>query len=101
MTPAEANVWLRKIVRQRKRLIRTGDTKINLLKCSRITEEISLLLQANPYKGAKIFSLIYRKRDLIRYIIPGNDAQETNLKTLQKCIQVYKQISMYYEEAMG
>jgi hypothetical protein len=87
MTPAEANIWLRKIVRQRKRLIRTGDTKINLTKCTNITNELSLLLQANPYNGIKIFRLIYRKSELIRYIIPGNDALDKNLKILNECIR--------------
>lgn len=101
MTPAEANVWLRKVVRQRKRLLRTGETKINLTRCANVTEQLSLLLQANSYKGSKIFRFIYRKQDSIRYIIPGNEAQKTNLEKLQQCIQVYKQISMYYEETMG
>ena len=87
MTPAEANVWLRKVVRQRKRLLRTRESKVNPMKCAKIVDELTLLLGAYGYKGKEIFRLIYRKRDNIRYIIPGNKGEDTNLKILDQCIR--------------
>ena len=87
MTPAEANEWLRKVVRQRKRLLRTRESKVNLMKCAKIVDELTLLLGAYGYKGKEIFRLIYRKRDNIRYIIPGNKGEDKNLKILEQCIR--------------
>lgn len=85
MEAKEAKRWVKSVVNQRKRLLRTLDSKVNPALCASICERIDRYLSANAYNGDKIYHFIRRHYSDILIIIPGNNGQSENLKKLNEC----------------
>ena len=85
MEAKEAKRWVLSIVRQRRRLLKTLDSKVNPAMCTTICERLDMYLGANPYSGDKIYHFIRRHYTDILIIIPGNRGQDHNLKILNEC----------------
>lgn len=90
MDPTATRSWLVNMVRQRRRLINSNLGKKNPLLCAKIVDNLTLYLNAYPYKGNSIYHFINRNYLDILIIIPSRQRQ--NFKKLEQCMQISREI---------
>lgn len=75
---------LRKIIAQRKQLLRNKKSYKNELRCWKFIKEISLQLDFNEGKWTDngLRSFVLKNIEKIAYLLPGNESGDTQLKKI-------------------
>jgi hypothetical protein len=87
MNAHESKQWLKRIIKQRQYTLNHNCCHRNRLLMVNTCNRLGNLLSANPYHGDTIFGFIRRHYTDILIIIPANQAEEHNLKTLNELAQ--------------
>jgi len=84
MTPDEARKWVNKVIRQRMHTVNHDCCYRNKLQMVNTCQRLKMLLDANAYKGDKIFEFIRRHHIDLILIIPANSSESLNYKILNE-----------------
>jgi hypothetical protein len=91
MNALEAKQWLKRIIKQREYTLNHNCCHRNKLLMANTCQRMSTLLSANPYHGDTIFGFIRRHYTDILILIPANQAEKQNLKTLNELLAKWQQ----------